>query len=125
MLEMSDAILLEGVRLNTLIGVYPEERVRRREVIADIEIAADLRPAGISDDLEQAVDYGAITADLRKVAEEGEFFLLEAFAEKCAETILNRRGVRSVTVKISKPGVFADVARAAVRIHRTKNGEAK
>ena len=122
---MSDAILLEGMRLNTLIGVYPEERLRRREVIADIEIEADLRPAGFSDDLEQAVDYGAIAADLRKVAEEGELFLLEAFAEKCAETILSRRGVNSVTVKISKPGVFADVAQAAVRIRRMKKGKAK
>ena len=122
---MSDAILLEGVRLNTLIGVYPEERLRRREVVADIEIAADLRPAGISDDLGQALDYAAIVADLRKVAEEGKFFLLEALAEKCAERILDRRGVTGVTVKISKPGVFADVARAAVRIHRMKNEEMK
>ena len=122
---MSDAILLEGVRLNTLIGVYPEERLRRREVVADIEITTDLRPAGISDDLGQALDYGAIVADLRRIAEEGSFFLLEAFAEKCAETILRRRGVSSVTVKISKPGVFADVARAAVRIHRMKNEEMK
>ena len=120
---MSDAIIIEGMRLNTVIGVYPEERQNRREVIADVEIAADLRPAGASDDLALSLDYAAVAADLRKIAEEGSFLLLEAFAEKCAETILSRRGVTAVTVRITKPGAFADVAGAAVRIHRTKGGK--
>lgn len=120
---MSDVIILEGVRLNTIVGVYPEERRKRREVIADVEISADLRPAGVSDDLALSPDYAAIVDDLRKIAEEGRFFLLEAFAEKCAEAILGRRGVTAVTVKITKPGVFADVAGAAVKIHRTQKGK--
>lgn len=118
--EMSqDKIYLEGVRLNTIIGVYPEERNAARTIYADVEIDTDHTAAAASDDFTKAVDYAAVVKILEDTAAESSFFLLEAFAGKCVEKILQITGVEKVSVKISKPAVFPNVGNTAVKISRS------
>ncbi|MEZ5310168.1 MAG: dihydroneopterin aldolase [Microthrixaceae bacterium] len=57
-LNSSDRIILRDLRLAGVVGVLPEERVRPQPLSIDIEILTDLTRAGLSDDLDDSVDYG-------------------------------------------------------------------
>ena len=48
---MTDRIELRGLRVLGTHGVLPEERERAQPFEVDLDIDADLRPAGVSDAL--------------------------------------------------------------------------
>ena len=56
-----DMIEVEGLRLRCVIGCTTEERRGRSDVVIDLTVGIDARPAGSSDDLADAWDYRAAT----------------------------------------------------------------
>ena len=65
----------------------------------DVELALNLQPAGLSDDLAQTLDYGRVFETCRQIVESTRFDLIEALAEAIAHEILaelrRRRGHRA------------------------------
>ena len=51
-----DRILLEGMVFHGRHGTLPAERELGQPFVVDLELRLNLRPAGLSDDLEQTVD---------------------------------------------------------------------
>ena len=102
---MSDRILLEGMRFEGIHGVYPEEQVAPQAFDLDVELALNLQPAGLNDDLEQTVDYSKVYATCRQIVESTRFNLLEALAEAIAHELLTGFPIAEVTVRVRKPGV--------------------
>ena len=105
------------------VGVGDDERAERQVIAVDVEIVVDLRPAGVSDDLEQTVDYGDVFKRCRQVVETRSFSLLEAVAEHIATEVLDGFGrVEAITVRVRKPGVPIDgiLDHAEVEIHRSR-----
>lgn len=120
MSDEGDVIELSGLRCIGVVGVLPEERVRPQPIEIDIEVAADLAPAGNSDALEDTLDYALIAAVAERQVRTGGFTLLEALAEAiCAELTTDPR-VRRVTVAVRKvrPPVPYDLASCGVRLTR-------
>jgi dihydroneopterin aldolase len=119
---MTDRIELRGLRVVGTHGVLPEEHERAQPFEVDLDIEADLRPAGASDALGDTIDYGAVTEAAAGVVAGPHAELLEHLAERIAATVLAAAGprARSVTVTLRKlrPPVARDLASAAVRITR-------
>jgi dihydroneopterin aldolase len=116
---MTDRILVRGLRLKALVGATEEERIQPREVTVTVEIAADLRPAGLSDSLGDTVDYAQVIDRIEELVGSGEFVLLESIAEQIAEAICAFGGVERVSVEVAKrPPVAQEVDTVAVRIER-------
>lgn len=120
---MSDRISLTGISAIGFHGVFPDERRDGQIFIVDIEIFADLRPAGESDDLEKTINYASVAA---KVVEEicGEpLNLIEALANRiCIRVLGDFPLVNLISVTVHKPdapvGVnFKDIA---VTIERSR-----
>ncbi len=122
---MSDRIVIEGMVFEGTHGVYPEEQVTPQPFEVDVELALNLQPAGISDDLALTVDYGRVFEVCRQIVESTRFNLVEALAEAIAEELLTGfRVVDSVTVRIRKPkaqlgGTFRSVGVELRRRHRS------
>jgi dihydroneopterin aldolase len=118
---MSDRIELRGLRVLALCGVLPEERERKQPFEIDLDVEADLAPAGHTDDLDDTIDYGRLCADVAKVADTEQFGLLERFAQRVADVVLSDPKVDAVTVSIRKlrPPVPEHLAASGVRIRRT------
>ena len=57
---MSDLVLIEGLAMETVVGVYDWERRVRQSLRLDVELRTDLRAAGGSDRLEDTIDYKAM-----------------------------------------------------------------
>lgn len=119
---MTDCIVLRGLRVVAFCGLLPEELERPQPFEVNVEIEVDLTAAGASDDLNDTIDYGAVTDAIVALAAAGRFDLLEYFSARVAEAVLAFPEAHAVTVEIHKlrPPVPHDLATSGVRIHRTR-----
>ena len=119
---MSDRIELRGLRAMGICGALPEEQSRRQPLEVDLDVEADLRGAGQSDDLTDTIDYGALADAVEQVITTERFVLLERLAERIAVTVLGDSRVDVVTVAVRKlrPPVPQMLDTSGVRITRTR-----
>jgi FolB domain-containing protein len=113
-----DRIVIRELLVRSVLGVDDEERREMQDVLITVTLHADLRRAGESDRLEDAIDYRAIKKQVMAVAESSRYKLIEALAERVAALCLGHPGVRRVDVLIEKPGALRFARSAAVEITR-------
>jgi len=113
-----DKLRINGLLVRPIIGLYPEERINRQDVLVTVTLEADLRRAGKTDRLEDSIDYKALKKSILKLAEESQFFLIERFAQAVADLSLKDPRVRQVTVSVQKPGALRFAQSAEVEICR-------
>lgn len=100
---MTDRIVLTGMRFYGYHGVFPEESRLGQSFQVDVELYADLRRAGQTDDLSATVDYGKVYGNVKEIVEGRPFKLIEAVAEQVAQSILSGFPVTEVVVRVHKP----------------------
>ena len=118
---MPDRIELRGLRLLASVGVLPEERQRPQPVEVDIDLEVDMSAAATSDDLADAVDYGAVVAEVERMLSAGHVDLLERQAGLVADALLaldDRVSAVEVAVRKLRPPVPQDLDTAGVRVRR-------
>jgi len=119
-----DRILLEGMVFHGRHGTLPAERELGQPFVVDLELRLNLRPAGLSDDLEQTVDYGEVHRRAKEIVEGPPVNLTETVAERIAAAVLEEHPpVEAVRVKVAKPHVgLGDtvLASSAVEISRRR-----
>ena len=113
-----DRIFIRDLALRCIIGIYPEERREKQDILINVEMHADLRKAGRSDDLDDTVDYKAIKKAILKMVEGSGFQLIESLAERIADIALANEKVERVVVTIDKPGALRFAKASAVEITR-------
>ncbi|MCL7454262.1 MAG: dihydroneopterin aldolase [Anaerolineae bacterium] len=117
---MSDQIVIKDLLLRTIIGINEEERRNRQDVLINITLHADTRPAGACDDIEDAVNYRTITKRVIKRVEESSFYLVEKMAAEIAEICLEDPRVEAVDVRVEKPGALRFARSVGLEIRRTR-----
>lgn len=117
-----DRILIDDLRVLTVIGALPHEREAKQPLRVDLSIGVDLRDAGITDEPDDTVNYGAVAERVLELAEEGQHILLERLAADIADTVLAFDRVEEVDVTVTKlrPPVPTPVQSTAVRMVRTR-----
>ena len=115
-----DRIYIQNLKLPVLIGTLPHERNHPQNITIDIEFAYDMRKAGESDDLHDAVDYSAVEQCVIDIASKSSFFLLEALAERIARSVLEFPMVEWVKVKLEKPAAAIRAQAISVEIERSR-----
>ena len=120
--DVPDRIELRGLSALGICGVLPEEQERPQPLEVDVDIEADLTAAGMSDDLDDTVDYGAVCDLVERVITTEKFLLVERLAERIAELILSDDRVLAVTVGVRKvrPPVAQILHTSGVRIRRVR-----
>ena len=121
---IDDRLMLRGLRVMALCGALPEERDRAQPFELDVDLGVDLAPAGLSDDLGDTVDYGAVCAVVAAAAEREQFTLMEAMAHRIVEVCLGADPrVQRVTVEVRKlrPPVPQHLSTSGVHITRYRN----
>ena len=115
-----DKIYIRDLALRCIIGVYPEERESKQDILVSVILGTDLHAAGKSDDLADTVNYKVIKLEILDFVENSSFQLIESLAENIAAICLKHAGVRTVTVTIDKPGALRFARSVAVEVTRTK-----
>lgn len=103
-------------------GVLPEEQARRQPFEINAEVVTDMTAAGVSDDLADTIDYGALTDGLAALVADGRFALLEFFVQRIADVLLADDRVIEVQVEVLKlrPPVAHDLSASGARVTRSR-----
>lgn len=110
-----DSIFIEGMRVAAHIGVTAEERGTLQVLRFDLELRCDLRPAGESDDVNDAVNYAAVYEQVVKVVESTRCRLLEHLADRIAAALLAQFPTcEEVRVRVGKPVLFPTTGRSGM-----------
>ncbi len=117
---MADQIHIKDLLLRTIIGINDEERHNRQDVLINITLFADLRPAGISDQIEDAVNYRTITKQIITMVEASSFFTVEKLVAEIAAICLTDVRVEAAQVRVEKPGALRFARSVGVEIARTR-----
>ena len=117
---MHDKVFIEGLEIDTLIGIYDWERRIRQTLVFDIEMAFDNQVPAASDDIALTLNYKDVSKRLVEYVSESGFGLVETLAERCAAIILEEFGVAQVRLKLSKPGAVRGARAVGVVIEREK-----
>mgnify|MGYP003622202205 FL=1 len=115
----TDRIEVHDLLVRCIVGINPEERVKKQDVIINLTLFGDLRQAGMSDDIEDAINYKTLTKRVIDHVEESEYFLVEKMAHKIAEIAISEFGVERAIVSVEKPGALRFARSVGVVVERT------
>lgn len=114
-----DKIIIKNLKARGIIGIDPDERVNKQNIIVNVVMFADTRAAAQSDDIVDAVNYGTISKQIRKRIETGSDLLVERLVEDIARTILaENTAVSRVIVRVEKTDVLPFTDTVGVEIER-------
>lgn len=99
-----DKIIMKNLSFFGYHGVLKEENILGQKFFVDIELYADLKKAGLSDNVKDTIHYGEVYNEVKSIVENKKFNLLEALGENIAITILDKfPKVNEIYIKIRKP----------------------
>ncbi len=106
--------------MRCIIGTLPRERRKKQKIVIDLEFPAPVRRAARRDNLKDALDYQKIAEFVTVLASQSKFYLLETLAERLAAQLLKEFPLKSLTLKISKPGAIRNAKDVSVQVERKK-----
>lgn len=113
-----DIVYIRDLRIDTIIGIYDWERQVRQTVSLDIEMAADIRKAAQTDDIEYALNYKAVSKRLIAYVENRNALLVESLAEEVAALVRKEFAVPWLRLRLSKPGAIRGARDVGLVIER-------
>lgn len=116
-----DRIHIRDLLVRGIVGINPEERVNRQDVLVNATLWADTRSAAESDAIDDAVNYKTIAKAFIAHIEAEEPMLVERLAAElvriCFET--DERVVEA-EVTVEKPGALRFARSVGVTVHRSR-----
>jgi dihydroneopterin aldolase/D-erythro-7,8-dihydroneopterin triphosphate epimerase len=117
-----DRIVIKDLLVRGIVGINDDERTNRQDVLINVTLWTDTRPAAASDDIADAVNYRTITKAMIALVESGTPFLVERLAEELARICLEADDrVAAVEIGLEKPGALRFARSVGVVIRRTRD----
>ena len=116
---MKDILSIEGLKVDTTIGVYKWEREVKQSVIIDLVLEIKNTNSAFQDSIESAVDYTAVSDVVSNLVQSSSYLLIESLAEAIAKQILKEFAIRKVRLKLSKPSAIQSASNVSIHIERS------
>ncbi len=123
--QVLDVITLRDLKVQCVIGVNPDEKIRTQALRLDVRLYVDTRAAAMSGLLSRSVDYSFVATQLSFILTQARFRLLESAAEALAQYLLTppegeAQIIEAVDIEIHKPEALGGLAIPSVRIYRER-----
>jgi len=115
-----DNIIIKDLLVRSIIGINPDERIKKQDILINIVLFADVRQAAHSDDIADALNYKAITKRVIEHVEKSSDFLVEKLVSDIARLILMEFQIERVRVRVEKPGALRFANSVGIEIERTQ-----
>lgn len=115
-----DRVYITDLEIETIIGIYDWEREVKQVVALSLEMASDIQKAAETEDIQNALDYKAVSQRLIDFIEGSEFLLVETMAEQVALIVMREFSVPWLRLKVSKPNALSSATDVGVVIERGK-----
>ncbi|MEZ4319241.1 MAG: dihydroneopterin aldolase [Myxococcota bacterium] len=122
-----DWIVLQDLRFDAVVGVLAREQAAAQPLDVEVKLGVDLDESGGTGDLSKSVDYASIAHQVRFIAQQGRWRLIESLGTAVCRALLappgeqeERAQVERVEVRIRKPTILDGLAVPGVTLRRTK-----
>jgi FolB domain-containing protein len=115
-----DKIFIKDLLVRSIIGINPEERIKKQDILINMILFADIRQAARSDDIDDAVNYKAITKRVIEHVENSSDFLVEKLVSDIARIVLTEFDLEKVRVRVEKPGALRFAQSVGIEIERRR-----
>ena len=118
-MRLPATILVEALELHAFHGWHPHEGAFGQQFSVDLEMVVDIGAVADSDELRDALDYGAVIAATRALFVEKRHKMLEAAAVALGRGLLAQFArIQSIKVRVKKlaPPVPEKLAFAGVEV---------
>ncbi len=117
---MNDKIYIRDLALRCIIGIYPDERREKQDVLINVVLEGDMTAAHKSDQIEDTINYKALKKSIMRMVESSAFNLIETLAARILDICLEEARVRRATVTVDKPGALRFARSVAVELSRER-----
>jgi 7,8-dihydroneopterin aldolase/epimerase/oxygenase len=112
-------VSIDGLTLETSLGVYAFEKVAKRTVVIDVELWIPLALCTpVNDHLVEVVNYAEFHDMIVRIVSEGHVHLIESLADRLADALVAHVAVTAVHVRVAKMAVFADCRSISIDAQR-------
>lgn len=116
-----DEIFIQGLRVETIIGLLPHERIDRQPVEIDLILKTDISVAAQSENVSDTLDYAAISEGLSEYIQSTQFQLIETLAESIVQWLWQFSPlINQVFLELRKPMAVQQAKTVGLKITRTR-----
>jgi dihydroneopterin aldolase/2-amino-4-hydroxy-6-hydroxymethyldihydropteridine diphosphokinase len=119
--QSKDHIVLTGLKISCIIGIFEWERKQKQDVIIDLKFPCDARKASLKDAITEAVDYKKIAKAVIAFVENSQYQLVETLAERLAQLLIEKFDLVEIDLSVSKPAAIRGSQNVGIQIHRAAN----
>ncbi|MEB3767835.1 dihydroneopterin aldolase [Acinetobacter sp. MD2] len=119
---MPDAILIEGLKVETVVGCFAWERKILQPLLLDLVVEHRLQAAALSDELVDTVNYAQICELCAEVIQTAQPKLIEHAAHLVLEKLFQTfDGISRIRLTIRKPAIIAEAHSVGIRLERQRH----
>ncbi len=116
-----DRIIIGDLLVRGILGVNPDERVNHQDILVNVTMWADTRPAATSDNIDDAVNYKTVSKAIIAHIEQSEPLLVERLAADLVRICFDTDPrVQAVEMTVEKPGALRFAQSVGVTIFRRR-----
>lgn len=117
-----DAIIIEGLKVETVVGCFEWERQIQQPLMLDLIIATNLSQAAASDELQDTLNYAEICSISAQVIQQAAPKLIEHAAQLVLDALFTTfAAIESITITIRKPAIIPEANSVGIRLERHRN----
>jgi len=117
-----DKIFIRDLMVRGIVGIKPDERANRQDILVNVTLWANTRLAAASDNIDDAVNYRSISKAIIAHIEKSEPYLVEQLAANLAQICFDTDSrVQAVELTVEKPGALRFAGSVGVTIYRQRD----
>src|SRR5690606_51553 len=117
-----DAIIIEGLKVDTVVGCFNWERRIIQPLLLDLTIHTSLEQASQSDRLDDTLNYAEICEISARVIQEAQPELIEHAAKLVLDALFTTfESIESIMITIRKPATIARAKSVGIRLERHRS----
>ncbi|MFC2996566.1 dihydroneopterin aldolase [Acinetobacter sichuanensis] len=117
-----DAIIIEGLKVDTVVGCFNWERQIIQPLMLDLTIHTSLQQAADSDELADTLNYAEICEISAQVIQEAAPKLIEHAAKLVLNALFTTfPAIESIIIVVRKPAIIPQANSVGIRLERHRN----
>ena len=113
-------VFVRDLELMARVGIYEVEKRYVQRIVVSVDLTVFDDYDGVSDRLEDVVDYGRIVGAIRSIVDSEHFHLIETLAERIAAASLEDKRILGALVTVEKPDILPGCRSVGIAIERRR-----
>lgn len=119
---MQDLILIEGLKVETVVGCFDWERQIKQPLLLDLKIWVDLSAAAQSDRLDDTLNYAEICDIASQTIIDAAPELIEHAAGLVVNALFDQyQAIEKINITVRKPAIISAAQSVGIQLERQRD----